>query len=102
MCSVAGVARAPLNSEGVLDGDDEDARHERSYDAGRYGEDPEHLRALRDRKRHAHDLCGRDRVRAVCPAAEDFFRTLAERGETLAPCRTPRSAARPVRLRRAG
>lgn len=75
---------ASIDAVRVLHGDDEIARHARSYDAGRYVEDPEHLRDLRDRKRHAHNLRGRDRVRAVCPAAEDFFRTLAERGETLA------------------
>ena len=68
----------------VLDGAVEVARHARSFDAGRCIEDPEHLRVLATAKRAAHELRGRDRLRAACPAAESFFETLAQRGQALA------------------
>jgi transposase len=75
---------ASLATVRVLDGNDEVARHARSFDAGRCVENPAHLETLRTAKRHAHDLRGRDRLRTVCPAAEDFFKILAERNQTLA------------------
>ena len=75
---------ASLTTVRVLDGNDEVARHVRSFDAGRCVENPAHLEGLRAAKAHAHTVRGRDRVSAVCPAAEDFFKILAERNQTLA------------------
>lgn len=55
------------------------ARHARSYDRGQRIEDPAHLAALVQAKRRAHDLRGRDRLRAACPHAEAFLEALARR-----------------------
>ncbi len=74
---------ASLTTVRVLDGSVEVARHARSFDAGRRLELAAHLDDLTAQKRHAHALRGRDRLRAECPAAEDFFKTLAERGDHL-------------------
>jgi transposase len=67
-----------------LDGTTEVARPVRSFDAGQRIEQASHLDALGRAKRQAHELRGRDRLRSVCPAAEAFFKTLAERGHSLA------------------
>jgi transposase len=72
-----------LTTVRVLDGNEEVARHTRCFDAGRCIENPSHLEALRTQKRHAHEVRGRDRVRTLCPAAEDFFKILAERNHSL-------------------
>ena len=68
----------------LLDGSVEVARHARSFDAGATAEDPAHLRALAVVKRAAHELRGRDRLRAACPAGDAFFDALAARGASLA------------------
>jgi transposase len=60
------------------------AEHARSYDRGQVIEDPNHLRALAAEKRHAHELRGRDRLRASCVHAEAFLHALAERNEPVA------------------
>lgn len=60
------------------------ARHPRSYDRGAVVEDPAHLAALARKKRHAHELRGRDRLRGACPAADGFLDALARRDEPLA------------------
>lgn len=75
---------ASLTTVRVLDGAEEVARHPRCYDAGRRVEVAAHLDALVAHKRHAHKLRGRDRLRGECPAAEDFFAALVERGDALA------------------
>ncbi len=67
----------------VLDGAVEVARHPRSFDHKQIVEDPAHLHALGVVKRAAHELRGRSRVSAACPAANTFFETLAARGQTL-------------------
>jgi transposase len=69
----------------LLDGATEVARHARSYDRGQRVEDPAHIAALARAKRRAHELRGRDRLRALCPYAEAFIAALAQRGEPLAP-----------------
>jgi hypothetical protein len=69
----------------VLDGASEVARHARSYDRGQRLEDPAHLAALAREKRHAHELRGRDRLRAACAYADALLDALARRGEPLAP-----------------
>jgi len=68
----------------VLDGITEVACHGRSYDRGQRVEEPAHLAALAREKRRAHELRGRDRLRALCPEAEPFLDALARRGEPLA------------------
>jgi len=68
----------------VLDGVTEVACHGRSYDRGQRVEEPAHLAALAREKRRAHELRGRDRLRAQCPEAEPFLDALARRGEPLA------------------
>ena len=64
----------------IADGDHVVAEHRRSYDRLQIVEDPAHLRALADRKRHAHELRGRDRLRSACPHAEAFLDAIALRG----------------------
>jgi len=68
----------------VLDGVTEVACHGRSYDRSQQVEEPAHLAALAREKRRAHELRGRDRLRALCPEAEPFLDALARRGEPLA------------------
>jgi hypothetical protein len=68
----------------LLDGTTEVARHARSYDRGQRVEHDAHLAALVAEKRRAHDLRGRDRLRAACPPAEAFLDALAVRGHPLA------------------
>src|SRR5260221_2506894 len=59
------------------------ASHTRSYDRGQAIEDPAHLAALAKEKRHAHELSGRDRLRASCKHADAFVDALALRNEPL-------------------
>jgi transposase len=59
------------------------ATHARSYDEKQVIEDPAHIEELAREKRHAHDLRGRDRLRASCPSADAFVEALAQRGEHL-------------------
>jgi transposase len=68
----------------LVDGATEVARHARSYDRGQRLEDPAHLAALAREKRRAHELRGRDRLRAASAYAEAFLDALARRGEPLA------------------
>jgi transposase len=69
----------------LLDGVTEVARHARRYDRGQRVEEPAHLAALAREKRRAHDLRGRDRLRASCASADALLDALARRGEPLAP-----------------
>ena len=59
------------------------ASHARSYDQKQIIEDPAHVAELAREKRRAHELRGRDRLRASCPAADPFVEALALRGENL-------------------
>jgi transposase len=59
------------------------ATHARSYDEKRIIEDPAHIEELAREKRRAHDLRGRDRLRASCASADAFIEALALRGEHL-------------------
>lgn len=68
----------------LVDGTTEVARHVRSYDRGQRIEDPAHLAALVQAKRRAHDLRGRDRLRAACPHADAFLEALVRRDAPLA------------------
>ena len=64
----------------LADGDRIVARHRRSYDRLQIVEEPAHLAALAEQKRHAHELRGRDRLRSVCAHAEAFLGAIALRG----------------------
>jgi transposase len=68
----------------LADGPTELARHRRSYDRGQVIEEPAHLAALAAVKRAAHELRGRDLLRATCPHAAAFVDALAQRGQPLA------------------
>jgi transposase len=59
------------------------ATHARSYDEKQVIEDPTHIEELAREKRRAHELRGRDRLRAACPSADPFIEALALRGEHL-------------------
>jgi transposase len=67
----------------ILNGAEIIAEHSRSFDAGQCIEQSAHLDELAAHKRHAHELRGRDRLRAACPSADAFFETLATRGQSL-------------------
>lgn len=60
------------------------ARHRRSYDRAKRIEDADHIGALAACKRHAAELRGRDKLRALCPTAETFIEALARRNLPLA------------------
>jgi hypothetical protein len=64
----------------VLDGDDEVATHERSWERGRQIEDQRHLDGLADDKRRARDHRGRNRLMAACPHAQTFLESVALHG----------------------
>jgi transposase len=59
------------------------ATHARSYDEKQVIEDHAHIEELAREKRRAHELRGRDRLRAACPSADAFVEALALRGEHL-------------------
>lgn len=83
------LARKPLTlvaSEAlvrVLDGAAVVATHQRTYDKGRTVEEEEHIAALARAKRAAHELRGRDLLRACCDNADTFLNALAVRGAAL-------------------
>ena len=59
------------------------ATHARSYDQKQVIENPEHLAELAREKRRAHELRGRDRLRASCASADALIEALARRGQHL-------------------
>ncbi|ABF86187.1 transposase, IS21 family [Myxococcus xanthus DK 1622] len=84
-----GLVRRPLTlvasstTVRLLDGAVEAASHVRSWDKGAVVEDASHLAALARRKAHAHELRGRDLLRARCPHAEQLLQALTSRGDNL-------------------
>lgn len=64
----------------VLDGDQEVACHERSWDRGRQLECEQHLAALAAEKRKAREHRGRNRLSAACPHATLFLQGVALHG----------------------
>lgn len=74
---------ASENRVRILDDTLEVANHERSYDRGRQVENREHLEALYQEKRKAHELRGRDLLRHECPHADAFIGKLALVGQPL-------------------
>jgi len=84
-----GLVRRPLTlvasstTVRLLDGAEEVASHVRSWDKGALVEDAQHLAALAKKKAHAHELRGRDLLRARCPRADQLLQVLADRGDNL-------------------
>jgi transposase len=69
----------------ITDGVELVADHARSYDRDCVIEAKAHIEALRDRKRHARDLRGRDRLTDACPAARSFLQALLDRDVPIRP-----------------
>ena len=67
----------------VLDGEQEVARHRRSYDTGVCVEHPSHIESLVEWKKSARELKGRDRLRSMVPETDALFDVLALRGDNL-------------------
>jgi len=61
----------------ALDGEQEVARHERSWERGQQLEDSGHLAALAAEKRSAREHRGRNRLMAACASAEPFLQQVA-------------------------
>jgi hypothetical protein len=64
----------------VLDGNEEVAAHERSWERGRQIEDRRHLDDLEQDKRRAREHRGRNRLTATCPHAQQFLEKVALHG----------------------
>jgi transposase len=67
----------------LLDGDQEVARHARSWGRHQWVELPEHRAALVKEKHRARDLKGRDRLRVEVPEIEPFFERWVDLGRNL-------------------
>jgi transposase len=67
----------------VLAGNDEIARHARSYDTGDVIEQEAHIAGLIEATRQANPSCARDRLRLAVPAVVPLLERLAARGESL-------------------
>ena len=61
------------------------ARHARSYNARQVIEDEVHLQGLRDYKKRARQLAGRERLFSLCPSSKLILENLQTRGETIRP-----------------
>ena len=67
----------------IFDGQQEVARHRRSWAVKEQIEEPEHIAALVKYKRNAREQKGRDRLRSAVPETDQLFEQLALRGENL-------------------
>jgi len=67
----------------ILDGNDEIARHPRSWDKGQQVEDEAHLAALVAAKRAATKERGQDRLRVAVPSSALLLKQAGERGHSL-------------------
>lgn len=67
-----------------LEGQNEIARHRRSYDRHQRIEDPAHVEALLAEKRRARGSAPRARLNDAVPAAEAFLEASFQRGESVA------------------
>lgn len=67
----------------ILDGQQEEASHHRSWEVGQVVEDPAHVEALVRAKANARQTKGRDRLRDAAPQTDVLFDTLALRGENI-------------------
>jgi transposase len=77
------VVRATLDEVRIIDGTELVARHARSFDRGAVIEDPAHIEALVDEKRHARTQRGLDRLTRAVPRCEELFKRFAARGFNL-------------------
>jgi transposase len=68
----------------LLQGQDEIARHRRSYDRHQRIEDPAHVEALLAEKQRARGSAPRARLNDAVPAAEAFLEASFQRGESVA------------------
>lgn len=76
------VLASPLDLR-ILDGDQEVARHVRSFDRGAQIEDRAHLQALVDWKKAARAARGIDRLRHAVPSSPTLLEGAARRGHNL-------------------
>ncbi len=77
------VVLADLSTVRVLDGEEEIARHERSFDRGRQIEDPRHIEELKHRKRLARKARDSDVLSRTVPSSAVLLKKLAERHQAL-------------------
>ena len=75
--------RATSERVRLFDGTELVAEHVRTFDARQQVENPEHLAALRERKREARQARGMDRLRHEAPASALFLDGAAKRGHNL-------------------
>ena len=67
----------------VLNGTTVVATHPRSYDRAQQIEDPAHIKDLVERKAHAHEQRGMNRLTQAAPASTELLAQAGERGENL-------------------
>ncbi len=77
------VVAATLDQVRVLDGSQIAATHPRSFDRDRQIENPAHIEALIERKRHARKERGMDRLHHAVPSTRQMLMAIAERGGNL-------------------
>lgn len=75
---------ASLTRVRVLDGAEVIAEHPRAWGKAEQIEDPAHIEALLDSKRHARHHRGQDRLAHVAPSSRDLLQLAASRGNPLA------------------
>ncbi len=74
---------ASLKTVRILNGEEIIATHQRSFDRGRQIEEPAHIEALRERKRHARKARNTDELSRAAPSSVRLLTKLAERHEAL-------------------
>ncbi len=77
------VVVADLETIRILDGNNEIARHDRSFDRGRQIEDARHIEELWESKRHARKTSTSDVLAQVAPSSATLLGKLAERHQAL-------------------
>jgi transposase len=77
------VVAATLDQVRILDGSQIVATHPRSFDRDQQIEEPAHIAALVERKQHARQERGRDRLRYAVPSSQQMLIAIAERGGNL-------------------
>ena len=74
---------ASLEQVRILDGQEELAVHPRSFDKGQQIEDPEHIKALIERKTKSRKHRGQDRLIKAVPQCRELLNEAALRGDNL-------------------
>jgi transposase len=77
------VVLATLDTVRVLDGETLLATHTRSFDRGQQIENPAHIEALLQYKRHGREHRAKDRLHHAAPSAQALFLAAAERQQHL-------------------